>query len=221
MRETILNNDNTGIIINELNNLYNKSPELFFDFMNLIIGTNTDCNMVFSHNSKCTNLGTRKSITVSHVFNKKYDLFIIDGAKKTNDVKYLHDCITFLTEQQNMYPQILICVSAEHFQEVNNNVNQIVKKIKRPSDEYFIKVMDAYYILYHLSEYKHNFDITSNDDTLYATAKEIVIRDKKPSISYLQRKLEIGYNKSADFIERMERDGIISAPDENNKRHLL
>ncbi|MBR0212791.1 MAG: DNA translocase FtsK, partial [Alphaproteobacteria bacterium] len=42
----------------------------------------------------------------------------------------------------------------------------------------------------------------SND--LYAQAKEIVVRDKKPTISYLQRRLGIGYNKAATLIERME-----------------
>jgi S-DNA-T family DNA segregation ATPase FtsK/SpoIIIE len=56
---------------------------------------------------------------------------------------------------------------------------------------------------------------------LYERAKEIVLRDKKPTISYIQRRLEIGYNKAAGLIERMEEDGIISAPDANNKRHIL
>ena len=59
-----------------------------------------------------------------------------------------------------------------------------------------------------------------NDD-LYARAKEVVLRDKKTSISYLQRRLQIGYNKAAGLIERMEEDGILSAPDANNKRHIL
>ena len=56
---------------------------------------------------------------------------------------------------------------------------------------------------------------------LYEQAKEIVLRDKKPTISYLQRRLQIGYNKAAGFIERMEQDGILSAPDANNKRQIL
>jgi len=56
---------------------------------------------------------------------------------------------------------------------------------------------------------------------LYAQAKEIVIRDKKPTISYLQRRLGIGYNKAATMIERMEEEGVVSAPDANNKRHIL
>ncbi len=56
---------------------------------------------------------------------------------------------------------------------------------------------------------------------LYEQAKEIVVRDKKPTISYLQRRLGIGYNKAATFIERMEEEGVVSVPDANNKRHIL
>ena len=59
------------------------------------------------------------------------------------------------------------------------------------------------------------------DGDLYARAKEFVIRDKKPTISYIQRRLQIGYNKAAGFMERMEEEGIVSAPDANNKRHII
>ena len=59
----------------------------------------------------------------------------------------------------------------------------------------------------------------SND--LYEQAKEIVIRDKKPTISYIQRRLGIGYNKAATIIERMENEGVVSAPDAGGKRHIL
>ena len=62
---------------------------------------------------------------------------------------------------------------------------------------------------------------SDKNSDLYEQAKEIVLRDKKPTISYLQRRLSIGYNKAAGFIERMEQDGIVSAPDANNKRHIL
>ena len=44
---------------------------------------------------------------------------------------------------------------------------------------------------------------------------------KKTSISYLQRKLRIGYNKAANFIEQMEEDGILSSPDPSGKRILI
>ena len=56
---------------------------------------------------------------------------------------------------------------------------------------------------------------------LYSQAKEIVLRDKKPTISYIQRRLGIGYNKAAGLMEQMEADGIVSPPDANNKRHIL
>jgi S-DNA-T family DNA segregation ATPase FtsK/SpoIIIE len=59
------------------------------------------------------------------------------------------------------------------------------------------------------------------DADMYRQAVEYVVRDKKPTISYVQRRLGVGYNKAAGFIERMEREGIVSAPDGNNKRHIL
>ncbi|MCQ2598760.1 MAG: DNA translocase FtsK [Alphaproteobacteria bacterium] len=61
----------------------------------------------------------------------------------------------------------------------------------------------------------------NKDGDLYEQAKEIVLRDKKPTISYIQRRLSIGYNKAAGFIERMEQEGVVSSPDANNKRHIL
>ncbi|MCL2331785.1 MAG: FtsK/SpoIIIE domain-containing protein [Proteobacteria bacterium] len=59
------------------------------------------------------------------------------------------------------------------------------------------------------------------DGDLYRQAVEYVVRDKKPTISYIQRRLAVGYNKAAGFIERMEHEGIVSQPDANNKRHVL
>ena len=61
----------------------------------------------------------------------------------------------------------------------------------------------------------------NNDNLLYKQAVKIVLTEKKSSISYLQRKLRIGYNKSANFIEKMEQDGILSSPDPSGKRIIL
>ncbi|MCL2748817.1 MAG: FtsK/SpoIIIE domain-containing protein [Alphaproteobacteria bacterium] len=61
----------------------------------------------------------------------------------------------------------------------------------------------------------------AKDADLYRQAVEYVVRDRKPTISYVQRRLGVGYNKAAGFIERMEREGIVSGPDANNKRHIL
>jgi S-DNA-T family DNA segregation ATPase FtsK/SpoIIIE len=56
---------------------------------------------------------------------------------------------------------------------------------------------------------------------LYQKAVTIVRRDKKPSISYVQRQLRIGYNRAATLIEKMENDGIISAPNIAGKREII
>ena len=64
-------------------------------------------------------------------------------------------------------------------------------------------------------------DLEKNSEDLYQQAVNIVMKDKKTSISYLQRRLRIGYNKAANFIEQMEEDGILSAPDNSGKRILL
>ncbi len=56
---------------------------------------------------------------------------------------------------------------------------------------------------------------------LYDQAVAIVLRDKKVSTSYVQRQLRIGYNKAADLIDRMEREGVISKPNVAGKRDIL
>ncbi len=58
-------------------------------------------------------------------------------------------------------------------------------------------------------------------DDLYARAVRIVLQDRKASTSYLQRKLSIGYNNAARLIERMEAEGIVSAPDHVGRRRIL
>jgi len=58
-------------------------------------------------------------------------------------------------------------------------------------------------------------------DELYDKAVHVVITDKKVSTSYIQRRLAIGYNKAATLIERMEKEGIISAANHSGKREIL
>jgi len=58
-------------------------------------------------------------------------------------------------------------------------------------------------------------------DPLYEEAKNIVLTDKKTSISYLQRKLQIGYNKSARIIEQLENQGVLSTPNSKGIREIL
>ncbi len=58
-------------------------------------------------------------------------------------------------------------------------------------------------------------------DELYEEAKNIILVDKKTSISYLQRKLQIGYNRSARIIEQLENEGVLSAPNTKGIREIL
>ena len=62
---------------------------------------------------------------------------------------------------------------------------------------------------------------TAGDDELYDKAVAIVLRDRKASTSYIQRRLGIGYNRAADLIERMERDGLITAGNGAARREIL
>jgi S-DNA-T family DNA segregation ATPase FtsK/SpoIIIE len=58
-------------------------------------------------------------------------------------------------------------------------------------------------------------------DDLYDQAVAVVLRDKKVSTSYVQRRLQIGYNKAASLIERMEKEGLISPANATGKREIL
>ena len=65
-------------------------------------------------------------------------------------------------------------------------------------------------------------DLSGEDyDVLFDQAVAIVTETGNPSISYLQRRLKIGYNRSARIIERMEFDGIITPPDHRGTRKVL
>ena len=59
------------------------------------------------------------------------------------------------------------------------------------------------------------------ENALYDTAVAIVIKDRKCSTSYIQRKLGIGYNKAARLVEQMEDQGIVSAANHVGKREIL
>ncbi len=58
-------------------------------------------------------------------------------------------------------------------------------------------------------------------DELYEEAKNVITSDRKTSISYLQRKLQIGYNRSARIIEQLEHEGILSSANAKGVREIL
>jgi S-DNA-T family DNA segregation ATPase FtsK/SpoIIIE len=68
-------------------------------------------------------------------------------------------------------------------------------------------------------------DLDSDDggsgDTLYDEAVAIVCRERKASTSFIQRHLQIGYNRAARIIERMEKEGVVSQANRVGKRDVL
>jgi S-DNA-T family DNA segregation ATPase FtsK/SpoIIIE len=62
---------------------------------------------------------------------------------------------------------------------------------------------------------------TSSGDALFDQAVAIVARDRKASTSYLQRRLQIGYNRAASLIEKLEDEGIVSPANHAGKREIL
>ncbi|TXM71081.1 cell division protein FtsK, partial [Methylobacterium sp. WL69] len=56
---------------------------------------------------------------------------------------------------------------------------------------------------------------------LYAQAMQVVLRDKKASTSYIQRRLQIGYNRAASLMEKMEMEGIVGPANHAGKREIL
>jgi DNA segregation ATPase FtsK/SpoIIIE, S-DNA-T family len=62
---------------------------------------------------------------------------------------------------------------------------------------------------------------SNSGDDLYDKALAVVARDKKASTSYIQRRLQIGYNRAASLIERMEQDGVVSSPNHKGVREVL
>jgi S-DNA-T family DNA segregation ATPase FtsK/SpoIIIE len=61
----------------------------------------------------------------------------------------------------------------------------------------------------------------SSGDELYDKAVDIALRERKASTSFIQRQLQIGYNKAANLVERMEREGVIGPASATGKREIF
>ena len=70
---------------------------------------------------------------------------------------------------------------------------------------------------------KENFDSSNSNekDDLYEEAVKIIVSERKASTSFLQRKLQIGYNRAARIIDMMEDEGIVSPSNHVGKREVL
>ena len=61
----------------------------------------------------------------------------------------------------------------------------------------------------------------SDGDALYDQAVALVARERKASTSFIQRHLQIGYNRAARLVERMESEGVVSGANHVGKREVL
>jgi S-DNA-T family DNA segregation ATPase FtsK/SpoIIIE len=59
------------------------------------------------------------------------------------------------------------------------------------------------------------------DDPLYDQAVRLVCETRMASVSMIQRRLQIGFNRASRLVERMERDGIVGAPNGSKPREVL
>jgi len=64
-------------------------------------------------------------------------------------------------------------------------------------------------------------DVEDFSDELYDLAVQQVTEHRQASISWLQRRLRVGYNRAARIIERMEREGVVSAPSGAKGREVV
>ena len=100
----------------------------------------------------------------------------------------------------------------------DNEVHQVVEDWKKRGEPHYIESI--------LDDRNDDGSVSSDEDVeemdeLYDKAVAIVLESNRPSISYVQRRLKIGYNRSARLLEAMERAGVVSSMDQGGSREVL
>ncbi|WP_336293876.1 FtsK/SpoIIIE family DNA translocase [Bartonella sp. CB169] len=99
----------------------------------------------------------------------------------------------------------------------DEEVEQVVAHLKMQARPDYLET-----ITQEIAEHSADVSLTASaPDDPYSQAVAVVLRDRKVSTSYIQRRLGIGYNRAASLIERMEEEGIISPANHMNKREIL
>jgi len=96
-------------------------------------------------------------------------------------------------------------------------IEEIVEFLKSQQEP----IYEESYLITAEAENSKTTDKNVELDPLFEEAKKVVSEDRKCSISYLQRKLQIGYNRSANIVEQLESKGILSAPNNKGVREIL
>lgn len=94
--------------------------------------------------------------------------------------------------------------------------------------ENVVNFLKSHFSTRYVVEFNEDFEVETSildsggsKDPLYNQAVEIVRNDGKVSTSYIQRRLEIGYNRAAKIVETMEENGIVSKPNRLGRRDIL
>ncbi|WP_074381500.1 FtsK/SpoIIIE family DNA translocase [Bartonella doshiae] len=99
----------------------------------------------------------------------------------------------------------------------DDEVEQVVMHLKAQERPDYLET-----ITQEITENNTDISLTSpSEDDPYRQAVAVVLRDRKASTSYIQRRLGIGYNRAASLIERMEEEGVIGPANHAGKREIL
>ncbi len=97
----------------------------------------------------------------------------------------------------------------------DSEVERIVSYIKEQKEPTYVDIIT------NIQNDDFSQESNGDEDDMYKKALDIIINEKKTSISYLQRRLQIGYNRAARIIEEMEEKGVLSPPNNSGKREIL
>ncbi len=104
----------------------------------------------------------------------------------------------------------------------DDEVKRVVDSVKRSGDPVYDESMEAALNNKAGSNSSNGrFGLDDDEDELYTTALDFVVRSRRPTISSVQRHLRIGYNRAARIIENMEAAGAISPVQAGGKREVL
>jgi S-DNA-T family DNA segregation ATPase FtsK/SpoIIIE len=104
----------------------------------------------------------------------------------------------------------------------DNEVHRVVEYLKTQSAPNYIEgVLQGGVVDGDDSGFGDGGDNDDEKNELYDRAVEVVLKNRKASISLVQRHLRVGYNKAADLLEAMEKAGLVSSPGTNNQREIL
>jgi S-DNA-T family DNA segregation ATPase FtsK/SpoIIIE len=103
-------------------------------------------------------------------------------------------------------------------------VENVVTHLKRQGEPVYLEAVtadDEEPEEIEVPEMPHDEDVGLASSDSYEQAVSLVLRHKKASTSYIQRRLQIGYNRAASIMERMEKEGIVGPANHAGKREIL